>query len=407
MALLLMAGLALVPEDLQKAAKVDGATAWQRFRRVTLPLMKPAILVALLFRTLDAFRIFDNIFILTGGGHDTGSVSILGYDNLFTALNLGIGSAISVLIFICVAIIAFLFIKGFGAAAPGTAVKTLMATTAKPEGRLGSANTSRSLLALIPVLWIVSLSFKDPATITDASFWPKKWTWDNYRGIFKTSEFTRALVNSIGIALISTFIAVVLASMAAYAVARLDFPGKSVLIGMSLLIAMFPAISLVTPLFNIERALGTVRHVAGPDHPVHHLRPAARHLHAVGVLPRDPVGAGEGGEDGRRHAVPGVHQGHRAARRAGHVHHRDPRVHLLLERLPLRDLADVDDPGPDGAGRDRVLHREFAVHGADRLDRGGRRHHHHPDHLVRAVLPATHRRRADVRRGQGLGADSG
>jgi len=123
MALLLMAGLALVPEDLQKAAKVDGATAWQRFRRVTLPLMKPAILVALLFRTLDAFRVFDNIFILTAGGHNTGSVSILGYDNLFTALNLGIGSAISILIFICVAIIAFLFIKGFGAAAPGTAVK--------------------------------------------------------------------------------------------------------------------------------------------------------------------------------------------------------------------------------------------------------------------------------------------
>jgi multiple sugar transport system permease protein len=123
MALLLMAGLALVPEDLQKAAKVDGATAWQRFINITLPLMKPAILVALLFRTLDAFRIFDNIFVLTSGGHNTGSVSILGYDNLFTALNLGIGSAISVLIFVCVAIIGFLFIKGFGAAAPGTELK--------------------------------------------------------------------------------------------------------------------------------------------------------------------------------------------------------------------------------------------------------------------------------------------
>jgi multiple sugar transport system permease protein len=119
MALLLMAGLALVPEDLQKAAKMDGATTWQRFTKVTLPLMKPAILVALLFRTLDAFRIFDNIYILTQGGNNTYSVSILGYDNLFTALNLGIGSAISILIFICVAIIAFIFIKLFGAAAPG------------------------------------------------------------------------------------------------------------------------------------------------------------------------------------------------------------------------------------------------------------------------------------------------
>jgi len=120
MALLLMAGLSLVPEDLTKAARVDGASAWQRFVRVTLPLMKPAILVALLFRTLDAFRIFDNIYILTQGSNGTYSVSILGYDNLFRALNLGIGSAISILIFICVAIIGFIFIRIFGAAAPGT-----------------------------------------------------------------------------------------------------------------------------------------------------------------------------------------------------------------------------------------------------------------------------------------------
>jgi multiple sugar transport system permease protein len=124
MGLLLLAGLSLVPEDLQKAAKVDGATAWQRFTRITLPLMKPAILVAVLFRTLDSFRIFDNIFILTDGANNTGSVSILGYDNLFNALNLGIGSTISVLIFICVAIIAVLFIKGFGTAAPGTNTET-------------------------------------------------------------------------------------------------------------------------------------------------------------------------------------------------------------------------------------------------------------------------------------------
>jgi multiple sugar transport system permease protein len=118
--LLLLAGLSLVPEDLQKAAKVDGATAWQRFTKITLPLMKPAILVALLFRTLDSFRIFDNIFILTAGANKTASVSLLGYNNLFNALNLGIGSAISILIFICVAIIAFVYIKGFGTAAPGT-----------------------------------------------------------------------------------------------------------------------------------------------------------------------------------------------------------------------------------------------------------------------------------------------
>ena len=119
MALLLMAGLALVPDDLLKAASMDGATAWQRFTKVMLPVMKPAILVALLFRTLDAFRIFDNIFVLTKGANDTSSVSMLTYNNLLKGLNLGIGSTMSVLIFIAVAIIAFIFVKLFGASAPG------------------------------------------------------------------------------------------------------------------------------------------------------------------------------------------------------------------------------------------------------------------------------------------------
>lgn len=120
MALLLLAGLALVPDDLLRASQVDGAGAWTRLTKIIVPLMKPAILVALLFRTLDAFRIFDNIYVLTRGSNGTGSVSILGYDNLFKAFNLGIGSAISVLIFLCVAIIAFTFIKLFGASAPGS-----------------------------------------------------------------------------------------------------------------------------------------------------------------------------------------------------------------------------------------------------------------------------------------------
>jgi multiple sugar transport system permease protein len=120
MALLLMAGLALVPDDLLKAAAMDGANAWQRFIKVMVPVMKPAILVALLFRTLDAFRIFDNIFVLTNGANDTSSVSMQTYNNLLKGLNLGIGSTMSVLIFITVAIIAFIFIKLFGTAAPGT-----------------------------------------------------------------------------------------------------------------------------------------------------------------------------------------------------------------------------------------------------------------------------------------------
>jgi multiple sugar transport system permease protein len=122
MALLLLAGLALVPDELLEAAKVDGASAWQRFIKITVPLMKPAILVALLFRTLDAFRIFDTIYIFNQGAQGTESISMLNYSTLLNRLNLGLGSAVSVLLFLLVAVIAFVFIKGFGAgAAPGGA----------------------------------------------------------------------------------------------------------------------------------------------------------------------------------------------------------------------------------------------------------------------------------------------
>ncbi|HKG36869.1 MAG TPA: sugar ABC transporter permease [Solirubrobacterales bacterium] len=114
MALILLAGMVTIDDGLYEAAKVDGASAVQRFFRITLPLMKPAILVALLFRTLDAFRVFDTIFIMTAGAQDTESVSILGFNQLISRLNLGLGSAVSVLIFLCVLVIAFLYVRGFG-----------------------------------------------------------------------------------------------------------------------------------------------------------------------------------------------------------------------------------------------------------------------------------------------------
>ena len=131
-----------------------------------------------------------------------------------------------------------------------------MAATTQQRIGWSTANIVAILLALIPVVWILSLSFKTPASITDPTFFPVHWTWGNYSGILTTSTFLRPLLNSIGIGLISTLIAVVLASMAAYAVARLNFPGKALLIGVSLLIAMFPPIALATPLFNIFRVLG-------------------------------------------------------------------------------------------------------------------------------------------------------
>ena len=112
------------------------------------------------------------------------------------------------------------------------------------------------LCALLPVLWILSLSLKPTSTVKDGKLIPSPLTFDNYRGIFRGNLFSSALINSVGIGLFTTVIAVVIGAMAAYAVARLEFPGKRMLIGATLLISMFPAISLVTPLFNIERRIG-------------------------------------------------------------------------------------------------------------------------------------------------------
>ena len=112
------------------------------------------------------------------------------------------------------------------------------------------------LYALFPVLWILSLSLKPTSTVKDGKLIPSSVTFDNYRGIFRGNFFSSALINSAGIGLLNTVIAVVIGAMAAYAIARLEFPGKRLLIGATLLISMFPAISLVTPLFNIERRIG-------------------------------------------------------------------------------------------------------------------------------------------------------
>jgi trehalose/maltose transport system permease protein len=113
MSLLLLAGLAQIPEDTIEAAKVDGATWWQRLWKVILPNMRAAIMVAVLFRALDAYRIFDNIFIMTRGAQNTESVSFLTYRQVIEQFELGVGSALSVLLFLSVLLIAFLLVKFF------------------------------------------------------------------------------------------------------------------------------------------------------------------------------------------------------------------------------------------------------------------------------------------------------
>ncbi|CAN1514587.1 UgpE ABC-type sugar transport system, permease component [Mycobacteriaceae bacterium] len=131
-----------------------------------------------------------------------------------------------------------------------------MAVTPRRAASWAVINTLVIVYALLPVLWILSLSLKPTQAVKDGKLIPSSITFDNYKGIFKGDVFTSALVNSLGIGLITTVIAVAIGGMAAYAVARLEFAGKKLLVGAALLIAMFPQISLVTPLFNIERRIG-------------------------------------------------------------------------------------------------------------------------------------------------------
>jgi multiple sugar transport system permease protein len=132
----------------------------------------------------------------------------------------------------------------------------MMTTGRGRKGWWAAADIVILIYALIPVLWIISLSFKPLKSINDGRFITSDFTWSNYQQIFQLAPFVSALRNSIGIALIATALSVVIGTLAAYAIARMAFPGKKLLVGVTLLIAMFPQISLVSPLFDIERKVG-------------------------------------------------------------------------------------------------------------------------------------------------------
>ena len=114
MALLILAGLQIIPEELYEAAKIDGANVFQRFRYVTIPNVKGTVLVALLFRTLDAFRVYDLVSVMTGGANQTESVSLYAYNNLMKFLDFGYGSALAVLVFVIVFIISLIYMRAMG-----------------------------------------------------------------------------------------------------------------------------------------------------------------------------------------------------------------------------------------------------------------------------------------------------
>src|SRR6476620_3649909 len=223
------------------------------------------------------------------------------------------------------------------------------------------------LFALIPVLWLISISLKPPAELADQHFIPSEVSFDNYKSLFEggisDSPFIKPLINSIGIALITTAISIVLASFAAYAIARLEFPGKRVILAGALAIAMFPPISTIGPLFDMWRALGLYDTYPGLIIPyLTFALPLA--IYTLVAFFRE---------------IPWELE--QAAQVDGATHWQA----FIKVILPL---------GAHGAGGARVLHRPLAVHRADRQPRrrGGARHD--PDHHLRAHLPAPYRRGA-------------
>ena len=256
--------------------------------------------------------------------------------------------------------------------------------------------------ALLPVLWILSLSLKPTSNVKDGKLIPTQITFDNYKGIFSGDAFSSALINSIGIGLITTVIAVVIGGMAAYAVARLAFPGKRLLVGVALLIAMFPQISLVTPLFNIERRLGLFDTWPGLIIPyITFALPLAIYTLSAFFkeIPWDLEKAAK--MDGATPAqafrkviaplaAPGI-----------------VTAAILVFIFAWNDLLlalslTATQRAITAPGRDRQLHGQFTIRGTDRVDRRGSDGHHHPDHYLCSHLPATDRRRPHVRRGEGV-----
>ena len=227
-------------------------------------------MVALLFRTLDAFRIFDSIFIMTAGANGTESVSFLAYRQTIARVEIGLGSAVSVLLFLAVVLIAFGFIKGFKVDLSQARGETLMSTREKAWWWIGG----RGHRALLPVpdrldrLAVVQGAggHRQRAVPADRARRGRTTTTiltgTRERPVpAGAAQLVRHLPHRDGISCI-------LAMFAAYAIARLDFPGKRLILSTALGVAIFPVISIVTPLFNLWRQIGLYDTWLGPDHPV-------------------------------------------------------------------------------------------------------------------------------------------
>ena len=274
MALLMLAGLQVIPGDVYDAAKVDGATAWQRFRSITLPLLMPAILVALIFRTLDALRVFDLPFVLTNGANGTNTLSLLAYEELQENRLIGLGSAMSILTFIIVMTVSFVYIRFVGGNIRGLRRRTRPCSSLRPappaaRSRRAAARARQArargplvvwpavaaivVFCLFPFYWLVNTSLKTgPDLSTATSSRRTRRSTTTSRSSRTTTSRTRC-ATARSSRFVTTLLALVVGSFCAYALARLRFRGQVHPAGIVLSITTFPQIAIAAPLFRSGR----------------------------------------------------------------------------------------------------------------------------------------------------------
>ena len=350
-ALLLLAGLAAVPEELMDdrhgwtgPAAGSGSTGCccRRSGRCCWSCCSTGL--------LDTVRVFDTVFIQTNGANGTETVSLLAYDQLAGAAQprprLGrVGAAVP-------ARRRDRARASSGCSGPTCASCPAPAAAGRAVRRLGwyAGTLAILVVAVLPVLWIVSLSLKSPATITDKRLWPADPTLENYRSIAGSALFTRALLNSVGIGLLTTVLAVALATPAAYALTRLRFRGKALVLPLTLAVAVFPPVALVGPLFDLWRALGLYDTWPGLVIPYLSFALPLAMWTLTAFFRGLPWEMEEAGAGRRRHAVAGVPPG---AGAAGPARACSPRRSWSSSSPGTTSSSRSRSPRPTGPGRCR------------------------------------------------------
>ena len=407
-AFFLLAGLTTIPRDLYEAARIDGYGRWGAFVHITLPLLRPVIVVVLVLRTIEAFKVFDIIYVMTGGGpaNGTQSIAFYTYQRAFSDEFFGYGSALAYLIVLFIMVFAILYIR---------LLRSEQYAMAERHGRVQALphrhpRRRRARLAgfLAPFAWLLIASLSSQAALLKVplSWIPSHLSFSRYSQIFSShggtifANFRASLINSLIIATATVAISITVGVFGAYAFARLRFRGQRASLLLFLSTYMVPPIALVIPLYLIMVTPAPAQHADRPDHRLLHVRHAVRAVDHGQLLPDHPARPRGRGADRRLHAHRGAVPGHPAARAAGAALDDAVRVPDRLGRVPLRADLHLDDRGQDDPRGHRRVHR--ALH--DRLRSAGRRRAagRHTARADRGDLPALHRRRPRLRRREGM-----